>query len=344
MPKKTLDKTIDAIDADFNLVAQAVVRAKPQNSVASPKNTAITTEVSSPLPKAMYWGKLPIGDIELDCVVLENGERVLTATSIFEAFGRSRKGMNSRLEIDGTALPPFIAAKNLKPFINQLVIDRTKVVKYLDGGRVKTGYVATLLPAMCGVYLAARRVPGVLVETQKKLADQAEVIATALAMVGIDALVDEATGYQLDRKHDALRMLLSKYIAEGLQQWILTFPDTFFAELDRLYGNAKTTARNRPQYYGKFINKYIYEPIENGYLKKKLDELNILPDGRRKAQFHRWLNAEGRTILIHQIGRVQGKMEDYKSIEGFKAANAKQKLISIAPYLFDEMNEIKNDF
>jgi hypothetical protein len=291
----------------------------------------------------MYWGKLPIGDVELDCVVLDSGERILTATSIFEAFGRSRKGMNARLEIDGTALPPFVAAKNLKPYINQTLIDRTRLVQYLDGGRVKTGYVATLLPAMCAVYLAARRDTGVLVDSQQKLATQAEIITTALSMVGIDALVDEATGYQLDRKHDALRMLLFKYIAEGLQQWILTFPDSFFAELDRLYGNARTTARNRPQYYGKFITKYIYEPMENGYLKRRLDELNIFPDGRRKAKFHQWLKADGRNILIHQIGRVQGKMEDYSSIESFKAANTKQKMISIAPYLFDEMNQIKGD-
>jgi hypothetical protein len=295
------------------------------------------------LPRAAYWGKLPIGAIELDCVVLDNGERILTAKSIFEAFGRSRKGMNSRLEIEGTQLPPFVAAKNLKPYINQLIIERTRLVSYLDGSRIKKGYVATLLPAMCGVYLAARRDQDVLVESQKKLADQAELITTALSMVGIDALVDEATGYQVDRKHDALRLLLSRYIAEGLQQWILTFPNSFFAELDRLYGNERTTAINRPQYYGKFINKYIYEPIENGYLKRKLDELNILPDGKRKARFHQWLKADGRNILIHQIGRVQGKMEDYKNIENFKSANATQKIISIAPYLFDEMNQIKKD-
>lgn len=43
---------------------------------------------------------------------------------------RSPACMNSRLEIDGTKLPPFLAAKNLEPFINQIVIDRTKQVKF----------------------------------------------------------------------------------------------------------------------------------------------------------------------------------------------------------------------
>ncbi len=343
MPKKKSEQVIQPIQAEFGEVAKALVMpTSPKRPLATKPYSRAVAEITAPsgAPQAMYWGKLPIGEVELDCVVLDNGERILTAKSIFEAFGRARKGMNSRLEIEGTALPPFIAAKNLKDHINQSVIQRTRLVSYLDGGRLKTGYVAGLLPVMCGVYLAARR-NNDLTDSQQKLAAQAEIISSALALVGIDALVDEATGYQLDRKHDALRMLLSKYIAEGLQQWILTFPDSFFAELDRLYGNARTTAKNRPQYYGKFINKYIYDPMENGYLKRRLNELNILPDGRRKAKFHQWLKTEGRNILIHQIGRVQGKMEDYSTIDKFKDASAKQKLISIAPYLFDEMNQIK---
>lgn len=338
MPKKT-EQIIEPIKASFDDVSKAVIKFKPHTSKLSSPNKL--TEEPTKLPKAMYWGKLPIGEVELDCVVLDNGVRILTAKSIFEAFGRSRKGMNSRLEIDGTNLPPFIASQNLKPYINQSLIERTTLVSFMDGGRVKTGYAAGLLPLMCGLYLEARRKDGLL-PSQEKLAVQAEIISSSLALVGIDALVDEATGYQLVRGHDALRILLSKYIAEGLQKWILTFPNSFFVELDRLYGNQPTTAKNRPQYYGKFINKYIYDPMENGYLKSKLDELNIMPDGKRKAKFHQWLSGDGKSMLIHQIGRVQGKMEDYRSIDQFKAASVKQKMISIAPYLFDEMNQIKD--
>jgi len=291
------------------------------------------------LLKAIYQGSLPIGDATLDCAVLEDGTRVLSATSIFNAFGRSRKGMNGRLEIDGTKIPPFLAAKNLESLITQDVIDRTKLITYIDGTKKKQGYAATLLPRMCQIYLDARR-KDLLLQSQEKLAIQAEILLSAFAMVGIDALVDEATGYQHDRKHDALSLLLSKYISEGLQKWMLTFPDSFFAELDRLYSNESTSSRKRPQYYGKFINKYVYDPIEHGYLKKELDNLNIKEDGKRRARFHQWLNDNGRNILIHQIGRVQGLMETCPNIDKFKKASQKQKDISIAPYLFDEMNNI----
>lgn len=293
------------------------------------------------IPIAVYKGTLPIyNTVELDCAVLDNGARILTAASIFAAFDRPRKGMNNRLEIDGTKLPPFLAAKNLEPFITQDVIDWTQPVKYQDGNTIKTGYDATLLPKMCSVYLAARR-KGILTKSQEKLADQAEILLEAFAQVGIAALIDEATGFQYDRKHDALRLLLSKYIAEGLQKWVHTFKDPFFAELDRLYNNEPTRPNTRPQYYGKFINKYIYEPIENGYVKKELDTLNITEDGKRRARFHQWLSEHGRDVLIYQIGRIQGLMETCNDIEHFKRKNEHQKKISIAPFLFEEMNEFE---
>lgn len=319
--------TIYPVDGSFDDVSTAVVKA-----AVLPKPA---------LPIALYSGKLPIGDIEMDCAVLDNGQRILAATSIFTAFGRARKGMNNRLEIDGTKLPPFLAAKNLEPFINQELIERTELVRYRDGNREKTGYDAKLLPKMCELYLRARRDPSKpLLESQLKLAVQSEILLAKLGDIGIESLVDEATGYQRVRANDALRILLSRYIAEGLRKWIKTFPDSFFTELDRMYGNETTTSRNRPIYYGNFINKYVYDPIENGYVKAELDKLNIEEDGTRKARFHSWLSNQGRDVLIRQIGRVEARMEMFKAIEDFKAAERKQKIISIAPYLFDDMNKI----
>ncbi len=321
MAKK--DDIIEPIDDSFENVVSSALHSEPIKKI----------------PIALHQGILPIADVKLDCAVLNDGTRVLTATAVFEAFGRPRRA-NSRLEIEGIKIPAFMDASNLKPYIDQDVMSRIKPIEYLDGKAVKTGYTASLLPKLCEVYLAARREGALKESNQGKLAIKAEIILTALAQVGIDALVDEATGYQYDRKHDALRLLLSKYIDEGLQKWLKTFPDDFFVELDRLYGNGKTTSQKRPQYYGHFINKYIYDPIENGYVKNKLNELNIADDGKRKARFHQWLTDDGRTVLIHQIGRVQGLMEDCPNIDKFKTKAQKRKQVSIAPYLFENMNKI----
>lgn len=285
---------------------------------------------------ALYSAPLAIGDIELDCAILDDKEntRVVSMTSVFRAFDRVARSNNRLINI-----PAFIDAKNLQSYIDQELNELIKPIQYIDGKNNFTGYNALILPAICELYLKARR-EDVLVAKQKHLAEKAEILQTAFAKVGMIALVDEATGFQRDRKHNALRLLLAKYIEEGMQKWIQTFPDAFFVELDRLYDNEQTTSQKRPQYYGHFINRYIYKPIENGYVKDKLDKLNIKEDGKRKGKFHQWLTDNGRNVLIHQIGRVQGLMEMCPNIKGFKAAVEKQKRISIAPYLFDEMNRI----
>lgn len=209
---------------------------------------------------ASYTGLLPIGDGDLDCVILNDAEntRVIKMTSVFRAFGRVARSNNRLINI-----PAFIDAQNLQKYINQELMELIKPIEYIDGKTTQTGYNALILPEICDLYLRARR-DGNLAPKQAHLAEKAEILQSAFAKVGIIALVDEATGFRQDRTRDALRLLLSRYIAEGLQRWIHTFPDSFFAELDRLYDNEPTGSSKRPQYYGRFINKYVYDPIEHG--------------------------------------------------------------------------------
>lgn len=318
MPKN--EQIIEPIGASFDKVARAM----------------IASDQPKALPKALYKGLLPIGEGTLECAILddEDNTRVIMMTSVFKAFGRVPRSNNRLINI-----PAFIDAQNLQKYINQDVEALIKPIEYLDGKTTQIGYKAEILPEICDLYLKARR-DKVLAPKQVHLADKAEILQSAFAKVGITALVDEATGFQKDRKHDALRLLLGKYIAEGLQKWIHTFPDSFFAELDRLYDNEPTTSRARPQYYGKFINKYVYDPIEHGYVKAELDKLNITDAGKRKARFHQWLTDEGRTILTRQIGKVEGIMEMCDHIDQFKEVAKRRKAVTVAPYLFDEMNRI----
>lgn len=321
------EQTIEPIDASFDDVARAL----------TPRlNPAATAK----LPVARYAGVLSLGDAEIGCAVLEDGTRLLTQSDMMRALGRARQAKGRGFYDADVNLPAFLTAKNLKPFIpNDLYVTSSQIEFLLPSGKKAFGYKAELLPQVCEVYLEARDA-GALAPSQLHVAKQADVLVRALAKVGIVALVDEATGYQRDRGHDALRLLLERYIAEGLQKWIHTFPDSFFAELDRLYDNAPTTPRSRPQYYGRFINKYVYDPIEHGYVKAELDKLNITDEGKRRARFHQWLTDDGRTILTRQIGKVEGIMEMCNDIEQFKQVARRQKAITVAPYLFNEMNRI----
>jgi hypothetical protein len=324
---KRPETEIEPIDATFDDVANALVAGS-------------NAKAKIMLPMARYSGSISIGEAEIGCAVLEDGTRLLTQSDMMRALGRSRQAKGRGFYDADVNLPAFLTAKNIKGFIpSDLYVTSSQIEFIMPNGQKAFGYKAELLPQVCEVYLEARDA-GALLQSQMHIAQQADILIRSLARVGITALVDEATGYQLDRGHDALRLLMEKYIVEGLQKWIQMFPDTFFAELDRLYDNAPTTPRSRPQYYGRFINKYVYDPIEHGYVKAELDKLNITDEGKRKARFHQWLTDEGRTILTRQIGKVEGIMEMCDDIEHFKRVARRQKSISVAPYLFDEMNRI----
>ena len=67
---------------------------------------------------------------------------------------------------------------------------------------------------------------------------------------------------------------------------------------------------------------------------------NITDEGKSRARFHQWLTDDGRTILTRQIGKVEGVMEMWDDIAHFKKVARKQKTITVAPYMFGEMNRI----
>ncbi len=285
--------------------------------------------------KAKYKGILPIGGVELSCAVLDDGTRVLPRSSVFTAFERQKRGLSkerkelAQIETDSGVLqlPAFVAASNLKQFIGQDLIGVLSPVAYKDGTRKMSGYKAEILPELCKLYLDARRA-GVLTPQQESLAIQAEILLSSFAKIGIAALIDEATGFQHDREYNALRLLLQQYIDDELRKWVKRFPDQFFSQLDRLYENPTLTPRKRPQYYGKFINTYVYKPIESGYVKQELDKLNITDSGKRKARFHQWLSEFGVGQLTIQIGRVMGVMEISANLRKFKDNIARQSGLS----------------
>ncbi|WP_205910324.1 hypothetical protein [Commensalibacter melissae] len=56
-----------------------------------------------------------------------------------------------------------------------------------------------------------------LTERQKEIAIKCTVLTAGLTRTGLDALVDEATGYQYECANDALQVKLNVFIAEELR-------------------------------------------------------------------------------------------------------------------------------
>ena len=150
-----------------------------------------------------YSNVLNLAGAKLPCAVINgpNGvQRVITENGITNAVLGSRSGASKKLKkaaSDGGALLPlFVAPGQLEPFITKDLIDGPlQPINYLDGGRVVRGYDASILVAVCNVWLKARE-HGALQKQQLGKAQRAELLTIALAETGIVALIDEATGYE----------------------------------------------------------------------------------------------------------------------------------------------------
>ncbi|ARU47593.1 hypothetical protein Sdiek1_0411 [Sulfurospirillum diekertiae] len=100
-------------------------------------------------PKAIVSAPLKIGDTELLCAVLddEKNTRIISASAVFGAFERPRKGQNKRLEIDSFLVPPFLAAKKFRTLYESGFAQNTST------SRILRWYKKKLKGMMRGYYL-----------------------------------------------------------------------------------------------------------------------------------------------------------------------------------------------
>jgi hypothetical protein len=207
-------------------------------------------------------------------------------------MGRSTKPKGRSQQVtDG--LPPFLATKSLKPLITNEIIATTVPISFVTttGGKA-LGFKAELLPKVCDLFLEARNL-GLLTPQQRSLAESSEMLVRALAKVGIVALVDEATGFQIDRDRDELHRLLSVYLAEERLAWAKRFPDEFYKQVYRLKGWKWPVGKAKTPLLGHITNDIVYERLPDGVL-PKLRELNPTQDEsrRRKYKHHQFLSEE----------------------------------------------------
>lgn len=203
---------------------------------------------------------LKIGDVEIECYVLEDGTRVLTQGGVLTALGRSRR-INTKPGDDPT-LPPVLRFPALRPYISDEMIEVARPVVFLTpSGSKANGYRAEVLPQICEAWLGARG-DNALQPSQQPMARAAEIIVRGLARVGIIALVDEATGYQDVRARDALAKILEAYVADELQPWVKTFDVEFYKQLFRLRGlQFDPSSVKRPGYFGHLTNNIVYKRL-----------------------------------------------------------------------------------
>ena len=257
-------------------------------------------------------GVLEFAGMTFRCAVLDDESRVISGTEFMRVLGIYRSGALStrRSDEDGFYVPLHLAFKNLRPFIledEELVESLREPIRYRDQkGSLGDGIPGQVLRRICSVWVRAHRA-GVLGPSQEKIADKAQILLDALADVAIIALIDEATGYQKRRAHNALQKILSAYIAPELLPWQSRFPISYYEQLHRVMGwrfDASSTARSA--YIGKLTNRLIYDKLPPGVLPELRRRNPTDPVTKRRRHKHHQLltNDVGNPHLHNQITAV----------------------------------------
>jgi hypothetical protein len=130
-------------------------------------------------------------------------------------------------------------------------------------------------------------------QTRSNIYEKCKLLIRAFAVVGITALIDEATGYQETRDRLALQAILDKFLRKEFAAWAKRFPDEFYQEMFRLRGwQWKGMKVNRPSVVGHYTNDLVYERLAPGVL-EELQRRNPRDEkGHRATKHHQWLTED----------------------------------------------------
>ena len=151
------------------------------------------------------------------------------------------------------------------------------------------------------IYVQALYEGASLTERQREIAIRCAILTAALTRTGLDALVDEATGYQYERAEDALQRKLRAFSADEFRAWEKTFPDELWEEFGRLT-NWATPLRERPKWWGKLVTELIYDTMDED-VAEYLKENKPSPGVRWHRQYPRVAGESG-PALWQEAGRA----------------------------------------
>ena len=298
------------------------------------------------LPEAASQGMLPIGDISIDVYVLKDRRRLIHKRGIARALGLKSEGGNAFMKtISRQGLGSAISAELWEKIENPIEF------KPLSGDPAH-GYGAETFIDVCNAIIDAHKLNR-LAKSQIFLAIQAEVIVRSAAKIGIVGLIDEATGFIADKRKEEYRELWQGFIREEFRQWEeAEFPEELFNIIYKLYGlkRINPSSTKHPKFFGKFLRKYVYEPLanSNGAILEELDLKNpvVYANGGRKYKLWQFLSDEIGMSALRQhiwktvgIGLSVGSKEQFD--RGFYSAFPAARPIGDghAPDLFDLLND-----
>lgn len=255
--------------------------------------------------KAERSSNLLIGELKIPCYVLNNKARVLSGRGIMKLLGFDAKASGSTLRnmLKNNVLTEYASSETLDTLENPISFIRPGA----GGSAADTyAYEATILIDICKAILEAKRRGKLESEVHLSMAIQAEIIVTAVAKLGIIALIDEATGFQEERPQDALQAYLEQLISKELAAWVKKFPDEFYENIYKLRGwDWQGMSKNRYSVVALYTNDLVYQRLAPALLPELEKKSPKTQKGYRKNKLHQWLTEDiGNPMLAQHLHSI----------------------------------------
>ena len=247
------------------------------------------------IPKVTHYGNWEISvdesnKINIECYVMDNGERVLSLRGAARTMGLSGAGSQALARNLNTQwIGPYLS-NGLRNWLEKA--NRNELPVYISNrGKTFTPFEASLFVDLCTAYVKAQSDGILQTEKQKITAERLCSIMAAFAKTGLIAVIDEVTGYQEERDRNELQKILAKYISEELLPWTKRFPDEFYKQMFRLKG-WDYRGKSKPSYAGTLTNEYIYNYLPKGVLEELKKKTPKNKAGHRTNRFHQHLTED----------------------------------------------------
>ncbi|MBI4932204.1 MAG: P63C domain-containing protein [Bacteroidetes bacterium] len=284
------------------------------------KHQSQDSKKENEIPSTDFVGKIKIKGLDIPCAVLypdTNPTSVIVQREIVGLLTGNKKGGFER----------YLKPQNLQGYLPEQFKGKPlseSVITFNFNGRTAQGFKGSDLIDICKMYMQAK-MDGNLLENQYKLAEESQIIVFAFAKTGVDAVIYEATGFELFKDRFTFNRLLEKYIDDEIKQWYKKFPDKFYQLIFKLNGWAweEDSMKRKPSVIGRWTNEIVYSRFPKGILGKLQDKNPMTENGYRKYKHHQLLTDIGNDELKEYISNAIFLMESCANWSKFKRALAR---------------------
>ncbi len=244
-----------------------------------------------------HKGTLKLGEIEIDCYVLEGGQTAVSQRGAAVALGFKQYTGGGQLgSLLGSIGKKGHDTEHLRTKVDggELTFSAPQA-----GGNIK-GISGETFAEIVSVVTAASAA-GDLKKSQEHIGRQCAKVLGVCSVIGVAALIREAAGYIVVKDSEKLAVVAQNWLAKQPNKPQKTVPDDFYKYLYEAMGWSRLNPPNR---HGSAVARHtadiVYSRLAPGILEELRVRNPIQPNGARKFKHHQFMERETAYLALAQ--------------------------------------------